>query len=332
MAVFLVVSLLGVHFWFVRAAESETKGILGGPAPSQGTPGPLSELTTLTGEAVISSGETPLAIIPPTDSYAPSFLVAALKDQEVAANAGAGLPGGVITYKVKKGDTLSKIAVLYGTSPESIRNTNPNLKTRTLRVGEEITILPISGVLYRLGENDSLDSIAASFGVSEEKIQEANPTVNVAFLGSGDSLVVPGVAPKGNIERASASLASARNYFTLPAKGYNWGILHNHNAVDIANGCGTAVVASAEGVVIPDLSFGVGTDNWNGGYGHFVLVEHPNGMKTRYAHLDRIVVTEGDYISQGEQIGTMGNTGNTHGPTGCHLHFEVYDAPNPFAR
>jgi murein DD-endopeptidase MepM/ murein hydrolase activator NlpD len=123
---------------------------------------------------------------------------------------------------------------------------------------------------------------------------------------------------------AGGSVSLTVNYFTKPTIGYDWGQLHHYNAVDIANACGTPVTAAAEGLVV-DLS----TDDWDGGYGHMVLMEHPNGMGTRYAHLKTISVHIGDYLEQGAPIGTMGQTGDA---TGCHLHFEVIGAKNPFAR
>ncbi|HCX45283.1 TPA: hypothetical protein DGT35_01640, partial [Patescibacteria group bacterium] len=71
---------------------------------------------------------------------------------------------------------------------------------------------------------------------------------------------------------------------------------------------------------------------WNGGYGNYVIIEHPNGVSTRYAHLQKATTSVGQYLIQGDQIGHMGSSGNTHGPTGCHLHFEVTGAANPFAK
>jgi murein DD-endopeptidase MepM/ murein hydrolase activator NlpD len=118
------------------------------------------------------------------------------------------------------------------------------------------------------------------------------------------------------------------HYFIQPATGTNWGILHAHNAVDIANVCGTSVVASADGIVTSADASG----NWNGGYGNSITIEHPNGTQTKYAHLQSLTVTVGDEVRQGSQIGTVGNTGHVIGATGCHLHFEVYGAVNPFAK
>ncbi len=165
---------------------------------------------------------------------------------------------------------------------------------------------------------------------------------NSAIAGASDPLsnfkykekkgnVKTDLASRVQLPSAGANLPDLKNYFALPAIGWNWGELHNYNAVDIANQCGASVHAAAEGLVVADENFGDGSSGWNDGYGIFVLLEHPNGTKTRYAHLDKAIVRVGDYVNRGGEIGVMGSTGNTHGPTGCHLHFEVYGAKNPFA-
>jgi len=108
----------------------------------------------------------------------------------------------------------------------------------------------------------------------------------------------------------------------MPTTGKNWGILHGHNGVDIANKCGTPVVAAADGTITL-----VDSTGWNGGYGKDVIIKHPNGTETLYAHLQLISVSEGNGVEQGDVVGQMGDTGES---TGCHLHFEVHNAPNPF--
>ena len=117
-------------------------------------------------------------------------------------------------------------------------------------------------------------------------------------------------------------------YFILPAKGKNWGKLHPYNAVDIAGNCGVPIYASADGVV-----WSVSSDNsWNGGYGNFIVLNHSNGTRTKYAHTLKNFVEQGYMVSKGEQIALMGNSGNVSGDTGCHVHFEIYGAKNPFVK
>jgi murein DD-endopeptidase MepM/ murein hydrolase activator NlpD len=111
--------------------------------------------------------------------------------------------------------------------------------------------------------------------------------------------------------------------FILPTDGLNFGKLHPRNAVDIANSCGTDVLASADGLVIEIKSTG-----WNGGYGKYIKIEHLNNIKTLYAHLSKTNVSLGQKVKQGEKIGEVGQSGEA---TGCHLHFEVLGAKNPFA-
>lgn len=129
------------------------------------------------------------------------------------------------------------------------------------------------------------------------------------------------------IRKTSAYKTNLSGYFTMPVIGFNFGNLHNYNAIDIASACGSSIAAAADGVVIEEDE-----GNWNGGYGSFIKIEHPNGTKTLYAHNSENSVKAGDIISQGEEIAKVGKTGNVSGPTGCHLHFEVYGAVNPFAK
>jgi murein DD-endopeptidase MepM/ murein hydrolase activator NlpD len=88
----------------------------------------------------------------------------------------------------------------------------------------------------------------------------------------------------------------------------------NHKGIDIANKTGTPIVASDGGTVV---FAGSGTP-YNG-YGQLVVIEHENGDLTFYGHLSKILVEEGNIVYRGDEIGKMGNTGNSTGP---HLHFE----------
>lgn len=119
-------------------------------------------------------------------------------------------------------------------------------------------------------------------------------------------------------------------YLAFPAErgSFNWGKLHQHNAVDIANKCGTNVFAAEAG----QISKTEDVQSWNRGFGGNIEITHENGIKTLYAHLERVFVSVGERVSRGDVIGVMGNTGKVHGPTGCHVHFEVIGAQNPFAK
>ncbi|HQZ95826.1 MAG TPA: peptidoglycan DD-metalloendopeptidase family protein [Pyrinomonadaceae bacterium] len=85
-----------------------------------------------------------------------------------------------------------------------------------------------------------------------------------------------------------------------------------HAGLDLAVPPGTSVQASAEGVV----SFA----GWSGGYGNLLVVKHADGRETRYGHLNKLLVTEGDTVSAGQVVALSGSTGRSTGP---HVHFEI---------
>ncbi|WP_461425567.1 DUF5930 domain-containing protein [Gymnodinialimonas sp.] len=91
-----------------------------------------------------------------------------------------------------------------------------------------------------------------------------------------------------------------------------------HNGVDFAGARGTQIVAGGSGIV----SF----TGRQSGYGNTVEIEHANGFMTRYAHLSRIRVNEGQRVSRGDLLGDMGCTGRC---TGTHLHYEVHRNGTP---
>lgn len=235
---------------------------------------------------------------------------------------------GLLIYKVQKGDTLSKIAANFGISLNTIFWANNKLSSN-IRIGQEIVILPVSGVFHQIEEDETLESVAELYGVPADQIRKYNRSVASGNLKIGTSLVIPGAKPKQTFSSASISNlpAATAGYFIIPTTGWNWGRIHYYNAVDIANACGTPIYAAAEGLVTRSSAFG-----WNDGYGQVIDIEHPNGATTRYAHLNKNLASVGDYVLQGDIIGQIGNTGNTHGPTGCHLHFEIRGARNPFAK
>ncbi|MFM1539089.1 murein hydrolase activator EnvC family protein [Helcococcus bovis] len=113
-----------------------------------------------------------------------------------------------------------------------------------------------------------------------------------------------------------------RSGFTLQdGSWYSGGF---HSGVDLAGPLGTNIYAAEDGVVT--------YAGWNDyGYGNLIIIDHGNGMTTRYAHLSSIPVSVGQRVSRGQYIAPMGTTGYS---TGSHLHFEVRingQAQNPLA-
>ena len=86
-----------------------------------------------------------------------------------------------------------------------------------------------------------------------------------------------------------------------------------HPGIDLAGSYGTPIYATADGTVL--------RAGWNsGGYGNLVEIDHGRGITTRYGHMSAILVSPGQHIVRGQQVGRMGSTGRS---TGNHLHYEV---------
>ncbi|MHB1118154.1 MAG: M23 family metallopeptidase, partial [Minisyncoccota bacterium] len=120
---------------------------------------------------------------------------------------------------------------------------------------------------------------------------------------------------------------SYAGYYTnpLPAGHKTQGI-HGYNGIDIGAPTGTPIYAAAGGTVIVSR-FRTLSNPWFGGYGNYVIIEHPNGTQTLYGHMSAVYVAVGAHVDKGQPIGEVGSTGKSTGP---HLHFEVRGAKNPF--
>jgi len=239
--------------------------------------------------------------------------------------------GEISIYTVRAGDTLSHIADMYGVTVNTILWANDLTRATSIREGQTLVILPIAGVRHIIKKGDTLSSLVKKYDGNADEIMSYNQLASADGLEVGSVIVIPG----GSIYSAPVASASpvrvtggggavtAVSGWTHPAPGAikTQGI-HGYNAVDLAGSVGTPIRAASAGEVIISKSSG-----WNGGYGQYIVIRHANGVQTLYAHLSRNHVGVGSVVSQGQEIGSMGNTGRSTGP---HLHFEVRGAKNPF--
>lgn len=223
-------------------------------------------------------------------------------------------------YVVQSGDTVSELSKRFGISVDTISWANDLNRNNTLKEGDSLIILPVSGALHLVRKNETLSHISRAYKVSEAEILSFNQIDNADEIYIGDVLIIPGgkqpVVPQINTRSTLAS-----SHFIRPTSGRITQGLHHYNAIDIANKCGTPIYAAAAGTVQRAGYINIG--------GNRVQILHPNGVVTYYGHLSEIWVRAGQSVAQGQQIGRMGTTGRS---TGCHLHFDVRGATNPLAR
>ena len=271
------------------------------------------------------------------DAGSPLTLSGALKNRNTGLIFPAAAPHTIIpdrtvtveevkTYVVQPGDTIFGIADQFGLSPETIQWTNPALEDNPdlLSVGQELTILPLDGVYHQVGSDDTIEGIAATFKADPEAIinyhlNELDPENPV--IKAGQWLIIPGGSKPYKPKYVSVAHANApqsaqggTGTFQWPTNGtITQEFWSGHRALDIGAWTGAPIYAADSGYVT--------AAQWDDtGYGRMIIIDHGNGFKTLYAHLSVLYVSVGDEVTQGQQIGEMGSTGNSTGP---HLHFEV---------
>jgi len=242
----------------------------------------------------------------------------------------------ISVYVVRPGDTLSEIANMFNVSVNTIIWGNNLRGIKDVRPGDTLIILPVSGIERTIAKGDTLKSLAKKYGADAEEIAQYNGLDSSTPLEVGSTIIIPGgelSAPTPTVPaKKKSSLAQPylggsgaiqNGYYSNPLPGaiLTQGI-HGRNGVDIGATRGTPIHAAADGTVIVARANG-----WNGGYGNYVVITHPNGSQTLYSHMRGVIVSPGQGVASGQVIGYVGSTGIS---TGAHLHFEVRGAANPF--
>ncbi len=237
-------------------------------------------------------------------------------------------PASGMLATIKAGDTLEKLATRYGADAGEIATYN-HLSNDQLALGHEIMIPGGSPpeieqtrtqILARNREsadtnNDGNATTNNRPPVVIKPKPVAKPTAVAVATPSTDSLIEDFTTPTPTPKPPDAEPTSGSKLF-WPTSGhsitqyYGW----QHTGLDIDGDFSSPIYAANDGVVEKA--------GWNtGGYGLMIMIDHPNGMKTRYGHTSKMFVKEGDEVKRGQVIAMMGTTGRS---TGTHLHFEVY--------
>lgn len=277
------------------------------------------------------------------------YLTAQVKTSEVATPEEAlqllkeGIPLDK-KYVVAAGDSLWSIARSQGMTVEDLRAANPQVKGDFLQIGDELRLVkaeaPLHVVVVREVQNKEelpyavqLRQDSSLYRGQEKVVQEGKPGLKVVtyrvverngVLVSKEEIArqvvqepVPKIVARGTKRIVVASRGGGAGELGWPVSGqitsgYGYRGREFHGGIDIAASYGSPVRAAAAGTVIY-----TGRD---GGYGRTILIDHGDGLVTRYAHLSRIDVAPGEVVSGGEVIGAVGESGRATGP---HLHFEV---------
>lgn len=228
-----------------------------------------------------------------------------------------------MTYRVKSGDMIGRIAEAHGITQDTIISVNDIRRSRTMQVGTYLKIPSLSGILYTVRKDgETAESIAKKYSVDADKCAQVNSLQKGDSLAVGASLFVP----DARLDREALAAVNG-DYFRRPlhtrywlSSYYGWrtspfatGRRSFHTGIDMASPRGTSIFPACEGVV--------SSTGYNNTYGNFVIVRHYSGYKTLYGHMMTILCVPGQSVDTSTVIGKVGSTGMSTGP---HLHFTVF--------
>ncbi len=258
-----------------------------------------------------------------------------------------------IIHTVAAGENLQQIAQRYSISAETIRWANKLDEAAPVQPGDDLLILPVDGVVHTVAKGQTLAKIAEMYSVQPEAIARQN-RLEGGYILAGQELIIPGGAPivakptvvaqqpttpdkKPPTKTTPSKTTLPPDEKVQPTSGtlqmpcndcYYTQYYHpGHEAVDIQTKGGGPIFAAEDGIVIRadgrEADGSVDYDQWNGGYGNVIEIDHGNGVVTLYGHNKELYVKEGDHVKRGQEIAFMGHTGRVYGATGIHTHFEV---------
>jgi len=295
---------------------------------------PESPSYLMVGDACVKAAVPPIAVTPKVMGA----IIGDAQDYEADAKS----PKTIVEYQVEEKDTIASLAAKFDISSDAIIWANDLTKGAQLKPGQKLIIPPVTGVIHYVVSGDTIAKISQDYNAKPDDIVAFNELSGENDVFVGDVLVVPGgrvkpvVVAKPSLAISNIKTQKPENqnlaampgdYFLCPvgASCKRTQGLHFRNAVDLTGGyCGAPIYAAASGTVTKAKL------GWNGGAGNNITVSHLGGsVITHYYHLQSILVVQGQEVKKGDVIGLMGATGKS---TGCHLHFEVIGASNPFVR
>jgi murein DD-endopeptidase MepM/ murein hydrolase activator NlpD len=283
----------------------------------------ITQANNLTPPGTIHPGQQ--LVIPrysqsPVASAAPASARAGLpaaKPAPVRSVSSAGGAAGV--HVVAPGETLSKISRLYGKSLGDVAKANSIQPGAKLNVGDRLVIPGVRTTAAKPKAGPVLARAQAKPAAAAPKEPASEPAPSASVF----TPVAESPAAKESVKSAEGTGSLPK--FRWPANGRviaGFGPTTNgqqNDGINIALPENTPVKAAEDGVVAY-------AGNELKGYGNLVLVRHPNGYVTAYAHAKELLVKRGDQVKRGQVIARSGQTGNVSAP---QLHFEIRKGASP---
>lgn len=245
------------------------------------------------------------------------------------------------THIVEVGESFWTIARMHDTTVDELIEANPERDPQKLKPGDEVkllvptskltvatkekveyteatdfeTIVEDNDTMYKNQKKVKVEGVKGESHFVANVIKHNGKVVEKEILQEDvikepvNELVVKGTKDVPKTMATGVLMMPTRGRFTS-GYGTRWGRMHR--GIDIAASVGTPIYAADGGIVT--------YSGWQGTYGYMVEVDHENGIKTRYAHCSKLLVSKGTRVYKGQHVANVGNTGRSTGP---HVHIEV---------
>jgi len=232
------------------------------------------------------------------------------------------IPQGAYVHVIQSGESLYTIARHYDVTAQAIMSANGIVSADKIYVGQHLVIPGRSDLLAAMDKGPAVAKAAPVTAPAAETTKTASvpPAATPAAPAAEKPTQVASVDALPKIPSAEPAMSGADKFrWPVSGKVATDFIASKNTGINIDAPAGTAVRAAENGTVI---YVGSGVE----GYGNLVLIRHPNGYVSAYAHLAATSVNKGDTVSRGDSIGTVGMTGSVSHP---QLHFELRMGATP---
>lgn len=212
-------------------------------------------------------------------------------------------------HLIEKGETLSRIAYLYGLNPATLISINGLQGPKDIEAGKFLLVPYMDGVRVIPHEGESIEDVAHYYGTTADMVQRIPDSRDLFVSGGRVFEIAPSVLP--------------RDVFLYPVSGriltaFGEGvdrltrIPYRSEGIDLSAEIGTPVRASRDGTVI--------LTGQHPSFGLYAIMSHAGGWKSFYGYMNRVDVAPGDTLKSGTPLGTVGSSGTARSP---RLHFAL---------